>query len=168
MLQEASKLKMKGRFIVEHRNKAGKLLKKLDITNAIVNEGKNALLDIMFGGATQKTTWYIGLIDNAGFTTLDVTHTHAAHAGWAESTAYTEGARPAWDEAAAAGESMASATPSVFSINTNGTAINGIFVSETSTKGSTAATILWSEASFGAVLNTNSGDTVNVTYQVDA
>ena len=161
-------LKLRGRFIVEHRNKAGKLLKKLDITNAIVNEGKDALLDIMFGGATQKTTWYIGLIDNAGFTTLDVTHTHDAHAGWAESTAYSEGNRQAWDEAAASGESMASATPSVFSIDTDTTALNGIFVSEFNTKGSTAAGILWSEASFGGVLNTNDGDTVNITYQVDA
>lgn len=163
-----SALNMKGRFIVEHRDKTGKLLKKLDITNAIVNEGKDALLDIMFGGATQKTTWYIGLIDDAGFTTLDVTHTHDSHAGWTENEDYTEANRPAWDEAAASGQSMASATPTVFSIDTNLTALNGIFVSEFNTKGSVAAGILWSEASFGAVLNTNDGDTVNITYQVDA
>lgn len=167
MSQVIDKFHPRGRFFVEHRDKTGKLLKKLDITNAIVNQGKNALLDIMFGGSTQKTTWFIGLIDNAGFTTLDVTHTHSSHAGWTESTAYSQATRPAWDEAAAAAESMASATPSVFSININSTALNGIFVSEFNTKGSTAVGILWSEASFGAVLNTNSGDTVNITYQID-
>jgi len=59
------KLKLKGAFHLEAiRN--GEVVWRENITNTIVNVGKNSILDIMFHGATQITTWYIGLIDNSG------------------------------------------------------------------------------------------------------
>ena len=38
-----------------------------DFPNAIVNEGKNKLLNVMFHGVTAIGTWYMGLIDLTGY-----------------------------------------------------------------------------------------------------
>lgn len=157
----------RGYFQVTQRDHNGVIKRLEKLRNAITNEGKDDLLGIMFNAATQITTWYIGLIDNAGFTTLDVTHTHDSHAGWTEFEDYSEATRPAWDEAAPSGQSIASSTPTDFSIDTDSSVINGIFVANLNTKGSVAAGTLWSEASFTGVLNADDGDTLAVTYQVD-
>lgn len=161
----ADKMKLRGSVIVEHFRK-GKLIDKIRCRNGIVDQGLNDLLDNHFNAGTQITPWHIGLIDNAGFTAIADTDTHAAHGGWSENTDYTEATRPTWGNDAPAARQITNTTPVDFSINASA-AIKGIFVAEESAKGSSSATILWATALFGSVLNVVIGDTLRVTYTLD-
>ena len=71
----ASILNPRGFFVVEHWRK-GQKIDEYRFPNGITNQGKNSLLDIMFHGATQITTWYLGMIETAGYTALAATDTY--------------------------------------------------------------------------------------------
>lgn len=152
----------KGRYYIEHLDKRGRLKGIYDINNGIVDVGINYLLDAGFGAGSQITTWYIGLVDNAGFSAFANADTMSSHAGWAESTAYTEATRPEWTEGAASSRSITNASTVDFSINASVT-IKGIFLTSDNTKSGTTGT-LWSTASFTANVTATSGDTLKVTY----
>ncbi len=70
-------LNFKGRYHVEIFRK-GELIESADFSNGITDEGKDNIIDVMFHGATQTDTWYIGLIDNSGFSALADGDTHDA------------------------------------------------------------------------------------------
>jgi hypothetical protein len=108
------------------------------------------------------TTWYIGLVENAGFSAFANADTMASHAGWAESSAYTEANRPTWTAGAAASRQITNAATVDFSINASVT-IKGLFIASNNTKGGTTGT-LWSTAAFGSRVALNNGDTLKVTY----
>ena len=173
----------RGRFVVEHwRN--GKRINEYHFPNAINNEGKNKLLNVMFHGATPITTWWLGLIDNNNYSALAVTDDYAdinqAANGWREFTAYTDDAnganattRPSWGVGAASAQSVTNATPSVFDLTSAGT-VKGIFlvggIANAQTKNDhTAGGALWATALFnsGDVVVAN-GDQLKVTYTVSA
>lgn len=156
------KAKLRGRFQIQHFNKAGELIGTYDIPNGIVDEGINHLLDVGFHAASQITTWYIGLVDNAGFSAFANGDTMASHAGWAESTAYSEATRPEWTEDAPASRSITNSTTVDFSINASVT-LKGIFITSDNTKGGTTGT-LWSSAAFASNVTANNGDTLKITY----
>jgi hypothetical protein len=178
------KLPLRGRFVVEHiRN--GKVIGTHDFPNGITNEGKNFLLDVMFHAQAAISTWYLGLIDNAGFSALAAGDIYdnidQAGNGWDEFKLYTDAAnasstttRPTWTEGAASGQSITNSSVVVFDITGSGT-VKGVFLAggtNAQTKGDhTAGTAhkLWATATFTggdvAVLN---GDQLKVTYTVSA
>ena len=71
--------------------------------NLITNEGLDAILDIMFHGSTQITTWYFAPFED-DYTPL-ATNTYAVP-GYTECTAYDEANRQAFVEGAASGQSI--------------------------------------------------------------
>lgn len=156
------KAKLRGRFQIQHFNKAGKLIGTYDIPNGIVDVGINHLLDVGFHAEAQITTWYIGLVDNAGFSAFANADTMGSHTGWTESSAYNEATRPEWTEGAAASRSITNGTTVDFSINATVT-LKGIFITSNNTKGGTTGT-LWSTAPFASNVTANNGDTLKVTY----
>jgi hypothetical protein len=156
---------LKGRFRVEHYDSEGKLKATYRFPNGIVDVGMNLLLDVMFHATPAPSgTWYIGLVDNAGFTAFANSDTMASHTGWSESAAYSETARPAWTEGAASGRTMTNASTVDFSINATVT-LKGIFIVDNSTKSGTAGT-LWSTAAFTSNVSAVSGDTLKITYTI--
>lgn len=159
------RLPLKGRFVVEHRNAEGKLKAIYDVPNGIVDEGMNALLDIMFHGSSQIGTWYIGLVDNSGWSAFADADTLSSHAGWAEFTSYTEANRVTWAEDAASSRAITNSTTADFSVNASGN-VKGIFVSSNSVKSTGNTGTLWSTAAFSSVVATSNGDTLKVTYTV--
>lgn len=171
----SDQLHARGRFQVEHW-RDGKLIGKHDIRNAITNEGKDKLLNVMFHGVTLIGTWYLLLVDGAGSPTLAAADTYAqinGTNGWDEFVAYTESVRGEWTEGAAASQSITNASPVVFDINGSGS-VYGLGVvgggSTPSTKNDSAGGgTLWAAAAFSsgtiAVLN---GDQLKVTYTVNA
>jgi hypothetical protein len=182
---DISKLPLRGRFQVEHvRN--GKVIGTYDFPNGITNEGKNHLLDVHFHGTPSPiTTWYLGLIDNAGFSALAAAdiydNINQAGNGWDEFSTYTDDAnadstvtRPTWTEGAASGQSITNSSPVIFDITGTGT-VKGVFLAggtNAQTKGdhtAGSAHKLWATALFTggdvAVLN---GDQLKVTYTVSA
>jgi hypothetical protein len=152
----------KGKFRIEHRNAAGKLLGVYEVPNGIVDVGLNHILDTEFNGGTPITTWYIGLIDNASFSALANADTMASHAGWIENNDYTQANRVTWTSGAAAARSITNASTCDFSMNATKT-IKGIFITSNNTKGGSTGT-LWSTAAFGSTVSVNNGDTLKVTY----
>ena len=163
-------MKFKGIFRVSIFDKGGKLKESFHIPNGVVNDGLIKILDVMFHGDSQISTWYIGLIDGSSPTLAD-TDVMVLHPGWAENQNYSEANRQAWTEAAAALDSgtvkMLTATEATFNINDNDQTIGGIFITSDSSPGGTDG-ILWSTAAFGTAKSLDSGDTLKVEYESSA
>lgn len=157
------RLPVGGRFTIQHI-RDGQVIGEYELKNGITDVGMNALLDIMFHGTSQITAWYLGLVDNAGFSAFAAGDTMASHGGWTESTAYSNANRPDWTEGAASSRSITNSSTVDFTINATAT-IKGIFVTSNNTKGGTTGT-LWSTAAFGANVSVANGDTLKVTYTV--
>jgi len=160
-----NRMNMKGAFKVEHRGADGELKGVYDFPNGIVDEGLDSILDVQFHGSSQIATWYIGLVDNSGWTTWADADTLASHAGWVENTDYTEANRVEWTEGAASSRSMTNAATCDFSVNANGN-MKGIFVSSNNVKSTGNTGILWSTAAFSSVVAVTNGDTLKVTYTI--
>ncbi len=137
-----------------------------EIQNLVTTAGKNDLLDKYLSGSGYTATWFLGLVDNSGFSAYAAGDTAASHAGWTESTAYSNANRPTPSFGSASAGSKAT-TATAFNINATAT-INGCFLISNNTKGGTTG-ILYSAGSFSggnrAVAN---GDTLNVTYTASA
>lgn len=161
MMQEAAEAH--GHYVVECRDKNGKLKWRDTIENLVVDEGKNDALDKYFAGSGYTAAWYLGLISSTGYTTGPAAgDTMASHGGWAEDQNYSEGTRPAPTWNAASGGSKATNATS-FSINAS-TTIKGCFMVTNSTKGGTTG-ILYSAGLFsGGDKAVDNGDTLNVTW----
>lgn len=159
------KLAVGGRFSFEHM-RGGKLIDAWEDSNLVVNEGLNALLDIMFHGSTQVTTWYVGLFEGnytpvAGVTAATIT------AASTECTAYDESTRQEYAEAAASSQSITnSASKATFTFNATKT-IYGAFLVSNSTKSGTTGT-LFSAARFGTAKSVVDDDQLLVTYTLGA
>ena len=160
-----SELNLKGRYVIEHMDVDGNLKGEYEIPNGIVDVGLNDILDVQFHGGSQSATWYIGLVDNVGWTAWDDADTLASHAGWAENTNFTEANRVEWTEGVAASRSMTNAVTCDLSINASGN-LKGIFISNNNVKATGNTGILWSTAAFSSLVATANGDTLKVTYTI--
>jgi len=158
-----SKLKMRGKFHVDHiRN--GKVIARYDFPNGIVDEGLDHILETEFHEGTPVTTWYIGLVDNDGWTEFADADVMNSHSGWTEAEDYDEATRGEWTVGAAAARAITNAVTVDFTIDATVT-IKGIFITSSSTKGGTAG-VLWSTGAFGATVPLNDNDVLKVTYTV--
>ncbi len=144
----------------------GSLIEVRDTFNDITDAGKNSLLDVYFRNQTQIAAWYIGLVDNASYSAFAAGDTMSSHAGWIESTAYSDSTRQQWVTTAASGKSITNSSVATFNINGSGN-MKGIFVVSNSTKSGTTGT-LWATAPFGSVLPVANGDQLKITYTVNA
>ena len=130
--------------------------------NLVVNAGLDDILDKYFKGSTYTASFFVGIVDNAGWTAYAAADTMASHTGWAESSAYSEGTRPALTLGTVASQSVDnSASKAAYSINATKT-IRGAFVTDSNTKGG-ATGLLYGEGDFAASRAVVSGDTLNVT-----
>lgn len=174
-----------GAYAVEHI-RDGEVIGTYEFPNGIVNEGLNNNLNVYFDSGTQRTAWYMGLIDNSGYTALDPTDIYddinQAGNGWDEFDDYTDAnngdsatTRPEWPPDAASGQSITNTTTkAIFDITASGT-VKGIFIAggtNAQTKNDhTAGTgnTLWSTALFsGGDVTVQNGDQLKVTYTVNA
>jgi hypothetical protein len=159
------RLPLCGKFHIEHYNKAGELLGRYEVPNGIVDVGLNHILETEFNGGTPITSWYIGLVDNAGFSAFANADTMGSHAGWVEThTTYSQATRPEWTAGTATGRSITNAVTVDFSMTATIT-VKGIFITSSNTKGGATGT-LWSTAAFASNVTANNGDTLKVTYTV--
>jgi len=181
--QAASGLNPRGRFQVEHW-RDGRLIGQYEFPNGITDEGKDQILNTQFDAATQITTWYLGLIDNANFTGLNDADTYddidQAGNGWDEFSDYTDAGngdstttRPVWNPDAAASQTITNGTVVVFDITATGT-IKGLFLVGGGTapenKGDHATgSTLWATALFDSGdVDVHNGDQLKATYTVTA
>lgn len=146
--------------------RAGRIIYEETVRNLVTTEGKNKIFDVMFHGVAAIATWYIGLIDNSGFSAVAAADTMASHAGWTELTSYSQANRVEWTEGSASGGSITNAVAITFSMNATA-GVRGIFVTSSNVKGGVAGT-LWAATIFGVNVPVSNGDTVKITYTVSA
>lgn len=127
------------------------------------------ILNVYFVVQSQTSNFYCGLVDNSGFTAFASGDTMSSHAGWAESTAYSNSTRIAWVPGTSSGGagSITNGTAMSFTINATAT-IHGVFLSSVSTKGGTTGNLAGTAAFSGGNQSVNSGDTLKVTLTAAA
>ena len=165
LLVPASNLKVGGVF---HGQiiRAGRVIDEWEDHNLVVNEGLDSLLNIMFHGSTQITTWYMGVFEG-NYTPVSTVTAATITSASTECTAYTSSTRPAYDEAAASSQSITnSASRASFVFNATKT-IYGAFLVSTSTKSGTSGT-LFSAARFSSSKSVVSTDELLLTYTFTA
>lgn len=165
VLVPAGNLGVHGVWRGEHvRN--GKIIDEWEQPNLVVNEGLNALLDIMFHGSTQITTWYVGVFEGNYTPVATVTAATITSAS-TECTAYDESTRVEYVEAAASSQSITnSASKATFTFNATKT-IYGAFLVSASAKSATSGT-LFSAARFGSSKAVVAADQLLLTYTFTA
>lgn len=152
-----------GHYVVECRDAAGNLKWTDEIHNLVTTVGKNDALDKYLAGSAYTAAWYMGLIDSTSYTAVAAGDTAASHAGWQESSAYSQANRPTAAFSAASGGSKSLSSALTFSINGTAT-IKGCFLISNATKAGTTG-ILYSAGLFTAGDKAvQSGDTLNVSY----
>jgi hypothetical protein len=160
-------VRFKGVYEATCTDKDGKVKWKAKAHNGVTTVGLNHILNVQFFTTAKSATWFLGLIDLAGFSALAAADTSAAHAGWAEFTTYTPATHPIWVTTVAAAGSITNTSAAVFTITAAGT-VKGFFAVDTSAKpmvaGNLWATALFSTGDQAVVIN----DIINVTYTVTA
>ena len=165
LLMPASEMRVGGKFLVEHRRNG----ETIDITeepNLVTNEGLNKLLDVMFNGATQITTWYLGIFEG-NYTPVGTLTAATVTSASTECVAYDSATRPEYVEVAAASQSITnSASRGSFVFNATKT-VYGAFLVSSSVKSGTTGT-LFSAARFSASKSVVSTDELLLTYTFSA
>lgn len=158
-------IRLENHYHVECIGADGKVKWIEDIDNLVVTVGLNDSLDKHLKGSAYTAAWYVGLTTSSD--TFAAADTMSSHAGWAESTVYSNATRPALTlGTVSAGSVDNSASKASFNINATGT-IGGAFVVSDSTKSGTTG-ILYGGAAFTADRSVASGDTLNVTVTCTA
>lgn len=144
----------------------GEVIDEWETKNLVTNEGLNALLDIMFHGSTQITTWYVGVFEG-NYTPVATVTAATITAASTECTAYDEATRVAYNEAAASSQSITnSANKATFTFNATKT-IYGAFLVSASAKSATTGT-LFSAAAFSSSKSVVDDDQLLLTYTFTA
>ena len=158
-------IQMGGKFVFQLWEGDKKLVDKT-ISNGIVLTSINDLWEVYFRGGTQSSTWYIGLIDNTGYTAVNnSTDTMSSHSGWTElHTEYSEATRPEWSTDAAASQTIANSGKAIFTFTSSGD-IRGFFITSDNTKNGTTGT-LWSTAVLDVVQAVQPGQEGKVFYSL--
>lgn len=163
----SDQFKIGGVFHAECYDQDGKL-KWSDVAyNAVSNLALNDVLDVYLGAASQTSVWYLGLVDNTGFSAYAAADTMSSHAGWTESVAYSNTNRVTWTPGSASSQSVSNGTTSDFTINASAT-IKGVFLTSNNTKSGTTGKLFATASFSGGNQTVNSGDTLKVTYTCSA
>jgi len=161
---DAVKARLSGLYKVQHiRN--GEIIDEEEVSNIIVNQGLDHILGVEFTGVTQITQWYLAPFAN-NYTPVasDTAATIVSNSG--ESTAYSASTRVAFTPVEASQQATNSASVAAFSFTASAT-IYGAFLISSSSKSSTSG-VLFSATPFSTSKSVSSGDSLNLTYTVQA
>ena len=165
----ASGLKIGGTFTAECYDRDGKLKWKARAKNIIPNAVLNDILNVYFDASSATTTFYMGMVDNSGFTAFAAGDTMSSHSGWTENTNTSLSTRPTWTPGSASAQSIANGTQVSFPMNPSGTCtIKGFFLTSNSTLGGTTGNLVATAAIGTGPQTCSNGDTLKVTYAVNA
>ena len=161
LLMPSAKIAVKGSY---HGQlvRDGEVIDEFEDENLVVNEGLDALLNIMFHNATQFSTWYLGVFEG-NYTPVAGATASSIAGDSTESSAYDEVSRPAFNEAAASSQSITNtANRATFTFNASKT-IYGAFLISDATKSGTSGT-LFSAARFSSSKSVVAADQLLLAY----
>ena len=147
-----------------------KLIGESTTGDLVVNEGLDAILDIMFHAATQITTWYCVISETDTSPAAAMTYAVPSFTEW---QAYDEATRPEYVEAAASSQSITnSANKAVFTASDTKTLYGAGLIgggSAATTKGNTAGGgTLFDYGEFAASQPVVDDNVVNLTITISA
>ena len=158
-------MKWNGVYVTKCVDKYGNFKWEEEAHNYVTDTG---IHHIMEAGLTTNSTevgdWYIGLIGAAGATVITSSDAMDSVA-WSESTLYAESTRPEWSKTLAAQSCGNTGAKATFTLNTDGTTIDGAFICSSNTAGGSSG-ILLSVAAFGSAKTGDSGDKLEVSYKI--
>ncbi len=156
------KFGMGGKFIATCKKADGSIRWVEEFPNTVVNVGLEFALDVLFDSSVAKTAvWFVGPTD--GTPTVAAADTMASHAGWVETTAYSETVRQVFVDVRSTRTVSNTASKATFSINAS-TTIGGAFIASTSTKKTTSGTLLCAAAFTGGDRSVAASDTLEIQY----
>jgi hypothetical protein len=162
-MAEQPQLKIGGRVRIRVAHPDGRT-EELHFHNLTTNEALDHVLDVLFKSGSQNN-WYIGLIDNDGYTNVAAGDTLASHGGWSEFADYQEAARQAYTPGTISnGEIDNNGNEATFIVNAAGT-IRGMFIC--SAASGTAGTLLATAPDRAVAVQVGTIVTVNYAYSVD-
>lgn len=160
-----SGIKVGGEFVMTCRDRHGRQKWSDTFHNVVVSTGLIHILDCVLTGGTQVGTWYIGLIgDGSTISTGDMLSTHA----FTETTEYSESTRVIFTEARTGVSVSNSANKATFTLQEDGTTIDGAFLASSKTAGGTTGVLLCAAGFTGGAKSGDSGDKLEVTYTFTA
>ena len=154
-----------GRYVAQHI-RGGEVIDEFEFDNLATNEGLTSMLGVHLGGATQITSWFLGLFE--GNYTPVLTDTAATFATAAtETTAYTGTARQAFTPASATGQAITnSASKASFTFNATKT-LYGAFLASASAQNAVTG-VLFSAAKFATPKTVANNDQLLIGYTFSA
>ena len=158
-------MKFKGEYIADCKDKYGNWKWSEKIHNIVTTTGIQHIMRAgLASNATTINVWYVGII---GASAAAATNADAigSHAGWTESTLYSETTRPVWAKSVSGVNVGNTGAKATFTLNTDGTTIGGAFLCSSKTGGGTSG-ILMSAAAFAAAKTGDSGDKLEVSYKI--
>jgi len=167
----AAKFAIGGVYRVDCFDSGGNLRWSTLAKNGVTDLGIATILNVFLRAQAGIASWYIGLIDNAGFTALASSDIATSHVGWSEvaGTNYSDANRIVWLAGAAASGAVVNPTSSDFHmIPSAALTVRGLFLISDNTKGGTIGTLFSTAAFTGGNQIVNNGDTLKVTYTVSA
>jgi len=165
MKMNRSGVRFGGHFVVECIKPDGRMHWREEMDNLVVNVGLQHILNTVFSGSAQTTTWYVGLCSSSP--TIASTNTMASHAGWTEKTSYDEATRQAYTEVRTNQSLSNTAAKAAFTISAT-SVIGGAFLTSLNTKGGTTGTLMCAAAFTGGNKSADDNDTIQVTYTFTA
>lgn len=162
-------LGLSGRFELIYRHPDGSSGWRRSFHNGVTYAGVNHLLNLGFRGGFQATQWFVGLIGQAGYSTLSNLDTYATHAGWSDYPYWLTGSpgnlkRPQWNPGPVQGGLMSSLTPSVGSVTLTGQ-VRGAFLCNVGPTGpGSSLSVLYATGAMAAAQDVASGGTLSLTY----
>lgn len=161
VLMPDCRLRVGGKFLGEIR-RGGRTIDEFECPNLVVNEGLNSLLDIMFHGVSQISTWYLGLFEGNYTPVATVTAATITSAS-TECTTYAASTRVAYDEAASSAQSITNSASRASFVFTSDKTIYGAFLVSASAKSATSGK-LFSAAAFASAKTVETDDELLLTY----
>jgi len=133
-------------------------------SNITTDEGVTHALDVVFSGGAKKSAWYMSLF-NDDYTPLG-SDTYQSP-GYTESSNYSQGARPTWQEAGVASKSITNAANvASFTMTASETIYGGSLLSA-STKGDSASgEVMYCSSQFTTSRDVEIDDILKVTATI--
>lgn len=160
-----------GRYDIVWRGPDGEIKGRTHAYNGVTNQGIAQIYGEVFGAVPHIGTWYMGLIQ--GLFTVPTDNpdadTLASHAGWTEFNGYdSDTNREIVDLNTIATRTLSNSADVVFNITATpggDSTVGGIFICDVIT-GGTGGDVLFSTAAIASPPGVGSGDTLNVTYNL--
>lgn len=146
--------------------RAGRVIDEWEDRNLVTNEGLNHILNVEFNGATQITSWFLGLFEGNYTPTSGLTAATVASTA-TETTAYASATRPAYSPASSTAQSVTNSASRASFVFTGAKTIYGAFLVSASTKSGTSGT-LFAAARFGTSKAVDVNDELLLTYSFSA